>query len=57
MFDLKTLYLMSNKKLDYLINNKDLTTDQKLAIALDFISFVADLSELELKALQAEKKD
>jgi hypothetical protein len=43
------LSAMSDKKMEYLLNNNDLTDKEKLNVALDYISFVSEISLLQLK--------
>lgn len=58
MLDLKHLSLVCNRRLDFLINDKNLSVEQKLNIALDFISFIADMANFSSKdVLQQEKLD
>jgi hypothetical protein len=35
--------------MEYLLNNNDLTDKEKLNVALDYISFVSEISLLQLK--------
>jgi hypothetical protein len=49
MFDMKMMHSLLGQRFEYLVHNKDMTTEARLEASLELISFVTDFLEVEIK--------